>query len=70
MARTIFLTFLYSCGITHNTYQRMGATGVPCTFIDKMSQVVVKEMEGQTGENSEAKTGNLGVFSLLWKFGL
>lgn len=68
-ARTTFLIFLCSYGMAHNTYQRTGSTGVLYTFIDNVPRVLVKEMKEQPGKNSEAKTGNLGAFNLLWKFG-
>ena len=42
--------------------QRMRYTGIQYTFIDKMSQVLGKEiLKIDFGRNSEAKTGNLGV---------
>ena len=42
--------------------QRMRYTGIQYTFIDKMPQVLGKEiLKIDSGRNSEAKTGNLGV---------
>ena len=42
--------------------QKMRYTGIQYTFIDKMPQVLGKEiLKIDSGRNSEAKTGNLGV---------